>query len=199
MLKNWFIFIFFLITSPIFGRDNLCFSDTLIKKTASEEDTIKKHSVKKAVIFSAVLPGAGQVYNHIAMPKGKKRAYWKVPLIYAGLGATGYFAFKNNAEQKALKLEYKNREDGLPPSAEFMNYDSPGLIQLYQQKLNRRDLLFLGMGLVYLLQLADAAVEAHFVSFDVSDDLSMRIRPAMIPLSYGNPATVGISLQFTFK
>ena len=57
-------------------------------------DTV--HSVKLATIFSAVLPGAGQVYNHMAMPKGQKKAIWKVPLIYAGLGVTGYFAFKNN-------------------------------------------------------------------------------------------------------
>ena len=58
---------------------------------------MEKHSVRKAAIFSAVLPGAGQVYNHLAMPKGQKKAYWKVPIIYAGLGATGYFALKNNS------------------------------------------------------------------------------------------------------
>ena len=43
-------------------------------------DTVKTHSWKKAILFSAVVPGSGQIYNHIAMPKGKKKAYWKVPL-----------------------------------------------------------------------------------------------------------------------
>lgn len=174
-------------------------SVTEIDSVGMEQDTTKKHSVKMATILSAALPGAGQVYNHIAMPKGKKKAYWKVPLIYAGLGATGYFAFKNNAEQKALKQEYINRTEHNIYGDEYLNYDNQGIIQLYQQQLNRRDLFFLGMGLVYLLQVADAAVEAHFVKFDVSDDLSMRIRPSFIPLSYGKTATVGLSLQLSFK
>ncbi|MBC9812670.1 hypothetical protein H9Y05_09320 [Crocinitomicaceae bacterium CZZ-1] len=196
-MKQWvFLFVLGAIT-PTFSQDN----DSIIKAgvVAAEQDTTKQHSVKTATILSLALPGAGQVYNHIAMPKGKKKAYWKVPLIYAGLGATGYFAIKNHQEQKALKQEYINRTEHNVYGDEYLNYDDSGIIQLYQQKLNRRDLLFLGMGLVYLLQVADAAVEAHFVKFDVSDDLSMKIRPAFIPLSYGNPASVGLSLQFTFK
>ena len=51
--------------------------DSLVPAPAPAKDTVKTHSWKKAVLFSAVLPGAGQVYNHIAMPKGKKKAYWK--------------------------------------------------------------------------------------------------------------------------
>lgn len=156
-------------------------------------DTVKTHSIKKAVIFSAVVPGAGQVYNHLAMPKGQKKAYWKVPLIYAGLGATGYFAIRNNQDQKALKQEYINRTEQGIYSAEYLNYDDQAILQLYNQKLNRRDLFYLGFGLVYFLQVADAAVEAHFVDFDVSDDLSMSLRPTILPTN-----TVGISLRIKF-
>lgn len=164
------------------------------------EDTVKKHSVKTAAILSLALPGAGQVYNHIAMPKGKKKAYWKVPLIYAGLGVTGYFAIKNQIEQKALKKEYINRtEYDEPPSEKYSNYDDAGILQLYNQKVTRRDLLFLGMGLVYLIQIADAAVEAHFVKFDVSEDLSMKIRPKVLPVGYSAIPTIGVSLQLTIK
>lgn len=199
MIKSWFIFIFILMTFPVFCGEKFHFSDTLKSNTDTDEDTMKVHSIKKAAIFSAVLPGAGQVYNHIAMPKGKKKAYWKVPLIYVGLGATTYFALKNNAEQKALKVEYNNRVDFNLYGDEYLSYDNAGILQLYQQKVNRRDLFFLGLGLVYLLQVADAAVEAHFVKFDVSEDLSMRVRPTFIPLSYGNSGTVGISLQLNFK
>lgn len=160
-------------------------------------DTLKPHSVKKAVIFSAVLPGAGQVYNHIAMPKGKKKAYWKVPLIYAGLGATGYFAIQNHIEQRNLKTEYTNRVEQNIIGDKYALYDDQAVLQLYQQTVSRRDLLFFGMGLVYLIQIADAAVEAHFVRFDVSDNLSMQVRP-----SFGNTQlspTVGIGLHLNFK
>jgi len=160
-------------------------------------DTLKPHSVKKATIFSAVLPGAGQVYNHIAMPKGKKKAYWKVPLIYAGLGATGYFAIQNHFEQRNLKTEYTNRVEHNIISDKYAVYDTQGVLQLYQQTISRRDLLFFGMGLVYLIQIADAAVEAHFVRFDVSDNLTMQVRP-----SFGSThlsPTVGIGLHLNFR
>lgn len=158
-------------------------------------DTARVHSVKKATIFSAVVPGAGQIYNHIAMPKGKKKAYWKVPLIYAGLGATTYFALKNNSEQRAIKEEYRFRQDNsFSNDPNYFNYDFQGLETLYNQKVTRRDLFFIGLGFVYLLQVADAAVEAHFVNFDVSDDLSMSFRPAFLPSNH-----VGMTLALKFK
>lgn len=166
---------------------------------ASEDDTLKMdstkvHSIKRATIFSTCLPGLGQIYNHTAMPKGKKKAYWKVPLIYAGLGLTGYFAISNNIQQRDLKAEYNNRVNAGIVGMDYINYDDQGVLQLYNQKLNRRDLFFLGMGLVYLIQIADAAVEAHFVNFDVSDNLSLNIRPTVL---HGN--AVGISLNLKFR
>jgi Na+-transporting methylmalonyl-CoA/oxaloacetate decarboxylase gamma subunit len=195
-MKYVFLFLCWIVLQPVFSQE-VAPNNT---KKEVEHDSTKQHSVKLAAILSAALPGAGQVYNHIAMPKGKKKAYWKVPLIYAGLGVTGYFAVKNHLEQKVLKQEYINRtEYGLPPIEKYSIYDDAGILQLYNQKITRRDLLFLGMGLVYLLQIADAAVEAHFVNFDVSKDLSMKIRPAVMPMNYSAAPTVGISLQLSLK
>lgn len=195
-MKYVFLFLCWTVLQPVFSQEVA----PINTKKEVERDSTKQHSVKLAAILSAALPGAGQVYNHIAMPKGKKKAYWKVPLIYAGLGVTGYFAVKNHLEQKVLKQEYINRtEYGLTPIEKYSNYDDAGILQLYNQKITRRDLLFLGMGLVYLLQIADAAVEAHFVNFDVSKDLSMKIRPAILPMNYSATPTVGISLQLSLK
>jgi len=189
-----------LLFSILFGQ--ICFAQSTIDSTQVVSadtttiiDTVKVHSVKLATIFSAALPGAGQVYNHIAMPKGKKKAYWKVPLIYAGLGATTYFALKNNAEQVAIKNEYRFREiTGFENDPDYMNFDNQGLLTLYNQKLNRRDLFFMGMGLVYLIQIADAAVEAHFVKFDVSEDLTFSIRPTILPSTH-----LGVALSLKFR
>jgi hypothetical protein len=139
------------------------------------------HSVKKAVIFSAVLPGAGQVYNHLAMPKGQKKAFWKVPLIYAGLGAAGYFLVQNNTLKKDLRAEYDSRQDGNVPSEQFQQYDDAGILQLYAIHRTRRDLSILALGVVYILNVVDAGVEAHFVHFDVSDNLSMSFHPVLMP------------------
>ena len=161
---------------------------------SSTQDSIKPHSVKKALLLSAIVPGAGQVYNHLAMPKGKKKAFWKVPLIYAGLGVTSYYLIKNQRLQKELRLEYQNRLDGIAGSEEWSSYDDQGVLTLYNQHLTRRDLFILGVGLVYLIQLADAGVEAHFVSFDVSEDLSMGFDPVMLDYQ-----TAGLKLTFNFR
>lgn len=170
----------------------LSYSQTL-STDSTAVDSVKVHSFKKAMLFSAVVPGAGQIYNHIAMPKGKKKAYWKVPLIYAGLGATGYFAFKNTTDAKAYRKEYNERQ--LSGNAtNFLQYDDAGLLTLYTSARNNRDLLFLGMGFVYLLNIADAGVEAHFVKFDVSEDLSMSFRP-----SFNSQYGLGLSLNMNFK
>jgi hypothetical protein len=160
---------------------------------SQDKDSIPKHSVKKATILSAIIPGAGQIYNHLAMPKGKKNAFWKVPIIYAGIGATGYFVLKNNSLQKELKTEYNNRVEGNATLAKYQFYDNQGIITLYNTHLNQRDLLIVGFIAVYGFQILDAAVEAHFVSFDISEDLSLKVRPTI--LSYGDP---GIKLSLNF-
>lgn len=162
-----------------------------------EKDTIKKHSITLAVVLSAAVPGAGQIYNHIAMPKGKKKAYWKVPLIYAGLGATGYFLISNQRNVNSLRNEYDymalNNGEHIPGS-EWQSYDQSAVLQLYDQYQNWRDLSILGMTVVYILQLVDAGVEAHFVNFDVSKDLSMSFQPTIV--QGNNP---GLSLTLNFR
>jgi len=162
-----------------------------VDSTSTPKDTV--HSVKKALIFSAIVPGAGQVYNHIAMPKGKKKAFWKVPLIYAGVGSSAYFLFKNQLLQKSLKTEYSNREDGNTLNPEWEQYDDFGVLTLYNQHLDRRDLSILALGAIYLLQIADAGVEAHFVHFDISKDLSLNVRPTVL---YNRNPGLLLSLNF---
>lgn len=167
------------------------------KDKPEKNDSIRKHSVKLAVALSAGLPGAGQIYNHIAMPKGKKKAFWKVPLIYAGLGATGYFLISNQKEVNMLKAEYTymDQNNGAHPAgSQLTAYDQYGVLELYNQYQNWRDLSILGMGIVYVLQIVDAGVEAHFVSFDVSEDLSLSLEPALL-----QGRTPGLSLSLKFR
>ena len=170
--------------------------------TAGKNDTIQKdttHSVRKASILSACVPGAGQVFNHLAMPKGKKKAFWKVPLIYAGLGVTTYFLVTNDIKRRNLRTEYGYRDYGsyVPgsafPDTDYDQYDQAGILTLHDQYQTWRDLSILAVGAVYLVQIADAVVEAHFVSFDVSEDLSLNIRPRVF---YGASPGVQLSLNF---
>ncbi|MES2799495.1 MAG: DUF5683 domain-containing protein [Bacteroidota bacterium] len=173
-------------------------ADTL-KMNDNDSIKPKEHSVKKAMIFSAVVPGAGQIYNHIAMPKGQKKAFWKVPLIYAGLGTTGYFLITNQQKVKSLKTEYTNRLEGNPTDPQWEIYDDQGVLSLFTQYQNNRDLSILGIALVYLFQVADAGIEAHFVRFDVSRDLSLMVRPKFQTTTFSYVPYSGLSFQFDFK
>ncbi len=176
----------------VYSQDTLSqlHQDSLVE----QKDSIKPHSIRTAVLLSAALPGAGQIYNHIAMPKGKKKGFWKVPLIYAGLGASGYFLISNQLKQKQLKEEYTIRLDNGIGSPEWSSYDDAGVLTLYNQHLNWRDLSILAVGTVYLLQLIDAGVEAHFVTFDVSEDLSFGLDPVL--MNYDTP---GLRMTLNFR
>lgn len=184
--------LFCLFSFSSFSQEDSLQSDIKQKKTAS--DTVKTHSIRTAILLSAAVPGAGQIYNHIAMPKGKRKAYWKVPLIYAGLGTTTYFLISNQQAQKSLKTEYKLRLDGLTGDEKWSSYDDQGVLQLYEQRARWRDLSIIGVALVYLLQVTDAGVEAHFVNFDVSPDLTLSIDPVVL-----NQRSVGVGLTLRIK
>ena len=186
---NRLIVAFLLISSVSFGQDSLV-----------SQDSVAPHSIRKAVILSACAPGAGQIYNHLAMPKGQKKAFWKVPLIYAGLGTSTFFLVRNQIEQKNLKTEFTNRAENPLyihgkdfPGAGYENYDDQGILTLYNQYINWRDLSILAVGAFYFIQIVDAGVEAHFVSFDVSEDLSFAIDPVIFT---GRTPGLRLSLNF---
>lgn len=163
------------------------------KDTLQKEVTDTLHSVRKATLLSTCIPGAGQIYNHTAKPKGKKYAFVKVPLIYTGLGATGYMIYNRQTEVLALKNEYRRREMNLLGDEKYAAYDNSGILTLYNSAARGRDLSIIAFVLVYGFQIADAAVEAHFVNFDVSEDLSLSIRP-----KYLGSSSFGVGLSFRF-
>lgn len=175
----------------VFTQEN----NSLVSKSINEKEKVDSnfHSVKKAVLFSTIVPGSGQIYNHFAMPKGSKKAFWKVPLIYAGLGTTGYFLLKNNSLKNELKKEYNDRNNGNDGLEKYAEYDLYGIESLYNVHLNRRDLLIVGFSLVYLLQIVEAAVEAHFVTFDITNDLSIDFNPVLYSFN-----EVGFKLSLNF-
>jgi hypothetical protein len=187
-----FIFFLFIVTNSFASLNEIKIANNyhLDTKDSLFADT-NHHSVKKASILSAVLPGAGQVYNHLAMPKGKKNAFWKIPIIYAGLTTTGYYLIQNNNLKRELKREFINRQKGNATLEKYYEYDSQGVLSLYEQHSSRRDLFIIGFSLFYILQIVDAAVEAHFVVFDISEDLSMKISPQLYSFNQ-----VGLKLSF---
>ncbi|TVR41581.1 MAG: hypothetical protein EA392_01450 [Cryomorphaceae bacterium] len=130
------------------------------------------HSPRKATIYSAVLPGLGQAYN---------RQYWKVPIVYAGVGVAVYFLQDNIKQANFYRQSYLNATDGDPSTVNTSGYSPPQLRELVIQHQKWRDYSYLGLVAVYLLNIVDAQVYGHLFTFDVSDELSLRIAPSVLP------------------
>ena len=156
---------------------------------AKQDSLSLLHSPRKATIYSAVLPGAGQAYN---------KKYWKIPIIYAGFGALTYFVVTNNSEYKTYEEGYKFRLDGdVTTTDDFVGiYTDEDLVTLKNFYRRNRDLSVIGMSLLYVLNIIDASVDAHLFYFDVSDQLSMNVTPSYLPGKFSGPA---LTFSLTFK
>jgi len=160
------------------------------------KDTTKKHSPKLAGALSAAVPGLGQIYN---------KKYWKVPLIYVGAGAL-LFAINHNASRYATyKNAYSLRIDGDTNTIDLFDiqlennepkYTEASLLNLKDYYRRNRDISYIFMGVLYMLNIVDAAVDAHFYGYKISDDLSLELRPAIM-MGAGRTQTTGISLTLS--
>lgn len=152
-----------------------------------------EHSPTKALWMSAVLPGLGQVYN---------RQAWKIPIIYAGAAAVTYFAVTNYQGRERFKKEYINRQNGNTDDLleRYQNYPDANIYSLYQSYNRNFQLSLIIGGVVYALNIIDAYVYAHLFDFEITDDVSMSIRPNVEYFSmpgFSTPAT-GLTLQVRF-
>lgn len=155
--------------SEIFFTSPNVASDKVI--VAEEGDTGRRnHSPRKATLFSAVLPGLGQAYN---------KKYWKIPIVYAGLGVSIYFLQDNIRQINYFKQSYRNETDPDPNTINDSGYSETTLQELVSQHKRWRDFSYIGLVAVYLLNIIDASVDAHLFYFDVSQDLSMSVRPSL--------------------
>ena len=127
-------------------------------------------STGTAMLFSAILPGAGQVYNE---------SYWKAPLV---LGLSMYFI-----SEFMLYNRYADDYRQL-----YLASLSTVAIPAYQTKRedykNLRDANVWYFVIVYVLNIVDAYVDASLYGFDVSPTLSLR----------GPQGNVGLSLRIVW-
>ena len=72
-----------------------------------------------------------------------------------------------------------SRTDGDPYTTDEFEgkYTENDLLTLQDQARRSRDLFIILSTLGYGLNIVDAIVDAHLSTFDISDDLSIRIRP----------------------
>jgi hypothetical protein len=151
--------------------------------TAAAQDATKQRRyiaeemvMQQAWIYSAVLPGWGQVYNE---------HYWKVPAIYAGFAGLGWGAIYYHKEY----INYK---------AELIQKKRPNNLNNYVNECRMgRDLCIIFAALWYVVNIFDAYVGSSLKTFTLSDDISMEVQPSVLPTVQNKP-NVGLSLTLSF-
>ncbi|MCX6243259.1 MAG: DUF5683 domain-containing protein [Bacteroidetes bacterium] len=152
----------------------------------------KQHSPTKATLMSMCLPGLGQIYN---------KKYWKVPIIYAGIGVLTYLIIFNTDQYLTYKCAY----------IESYNNDSSGnyseIVNKYtldniasQREYYRRNLevTIIFSAIWYGLNILDACVDAHLFTYNINKDLSLKVEPTLIP-PYPRSSSYSTGVRFCLK
>ncbi len=156
-----------------------------IKDKRNRDWATWKPDPKRAMWLAIVLPGAGQIYN---------RKYWKLPIIYGGFLGCAYAMRWNNQMYLDYSQAYLDIMDDDPTTQSYTQFLHLGtqinssneeryksIFKSRKDKYRRwRDLSFFCMLGVYALSIIDAYVDASLSQFDISDDLSLRLQPAVI-------------------
>lgn len=169
-----------------------------------------KPNPKKAVIYSAIFPGLGQIYN---------RKYWKLPLIYGGFIGLSYGISWNGqyygdykdafsgitAEDFRSDANFNKWKDMAPPgyrTQDISDKDAQWLKAQFKRKKDvyrrNRDLCIIGAIGVYALCMIDAYVDAHLFDFDISPDLSLRVEPTVMSPTIASGRSVGVQCSVKF-
>ncbi len=167
---------------------------TKIKRRIKDSIILAGHSPRIATRRSAIIPGWGQAYNH---------EYWKIPIVYGVLAIpTVAYIYNNNYYQKTkfayealFKAQSGDSSNLAAIDPELVNL-SIGSLQNYRNQFRRdRDYAILFFLLAWGLQVADATVFAHLKQFNVSNDLSMQIKPTINPYTRTPALTVSLNLR----
>ena len=157
------------------------------KRYVDIETYAKRFDPRKALFFSAVLPGLGQAYN---------KKYWKIPLVYGGLlGLITVVKYYNDSELKyrsQLFYGINNPNQQLYPGYTYSQL-TPQLRGIVDQARRQRDYFTIMTGIFYILQMVDAHVDAHLKEFDLNPKLHVRLEPCLMP---GSVVGMGLTVHF---
>ncbi len=158
---------------------------------AADSTRVSQHSPTIAMLWS-IIPGGGQIYN---------KKYWKVPIVYGLLEASGYFLTKYASDMMLYRREFINRRDGnidklIPGLA-----DTPdeNILALKQTSQRNMEICIAATAIIYTLNFIDAMVDAHLYYFDVSDDLSLQWSPMVMPNPVNKAPSYGVGIVMSLK
>jgi hypothetical protein len=158
------------------------------------------HDPHKAVMRSLMIPGWGQLYNH---------RWWKLPLVYGGLGLLGDVVVFNQKYYKLFLKEALLREKGIVGTAQnntlLANVSNDDVVTYTNSYRRNRDLGILGFLGGWGVQMIDAYIDAKFIrSYTMDNNLSIKVSPATIgtpvyALNSNSTFIPAIKITFTLK
>ena len=153
---------------------------------------VKKYNPNIAIRRSAMVPGWGQITN---------KKYWKVPLVYGALVTTGVIFFRNIDQYRDSREAYILATDGDPSNdfqikqPYFAVKDQPDRIRVFRNSVRQNiDYSVLFFIAFWGLNVADAAVDAHLKTFDVSDELSLQFKAGYSPIANTNGVAIVLNI-----
>jgi TM2 domain-containing membrane protein YozV len=130
-----------------------------------------RNSPKQAALLSLAFPGLGQVYN---------KKYWKLPIVYAGIGGCIFWVYRQAkfTKQYNTYLVQKANNQTLPTN--IARYSTSQLESIRNTHRRNVQLASFITAMVWGFSILDAAVDAHIKPFDISENLSMQIKPSIL-------------------
>lgn len=172
------------------NKPNISVEETIEKVNAPIKIRPTKLNPTKAGLYSAVLPGLGQFYN---------KKYWKIPIVWGAIGTGAGIAIWNQNQYKKYREYYIAKLNGVPN--DFLvrnpNLDKVALGNAQDRMKRQRDYAIAITGLIYILNIVDAVVDAHL--YEGRKDPDLTFSPAVIYEEMGNqPPKTGLSLSYRF-
>jgi hypothetical protein len=191
MNKRVFLCFILLLSIPFKGQGR-DFDIIGSKDSGIQTEKTEEHSPTKASIYSAVLPGLGQIYN---------KKYWKTPIVLSAIGISGYYIFKNRSEMRETQNALIARLDGdssTVEAAKFLNVPTSSLKAQRDLSRSYRDYSIIICTGFYLLNIVDAAVDAHFYNFNIDKPLAEQRKKNwhLFSSMQAGTNTVGLRLNF---
>lgn len=161
-------------------------------KVLATDTGVKKYNPNIAIRRSAMVPGWGQITN---------KKYWKLPLVYGALVTTGVIFFRNIDQYRDSREAYILATDGDPSNdfqikqPYFAVKDQPDRIRVFRNSVRQNiDYSVLFFIAFWGLNVADAAVDAHLKTFDVSDELSLQFKAGYSPIANTNGVAIVLNI-----
>ncbi len=167
--------------------DSLVVVDKLIvQDSIAAKNGLMEKSPIKASLYSAILPGAGQLYN---------KKWWKAPIALGLVGTgAGFTIYYNNLYKKYRRAFIAVREGS---ESEFTGILTTEQLAVIQDDYKRkRDYSIALTALAYLLNIVDATVDAHL--YTIRHDAEMSFKPTVIQDEMTLEPVLGLAFNLKF-